>query len=362
MAELRNERVWSFGLWLEEVRPGRLFVRALFEGGPAARAGLRTGDRILRVDGVDVALSSAIVDAGYDPNFRGPRRFTLLALPGQAVRIEAERRRGSPLSFDLAARSMNGVDAARNSLRVLERAGCRIGTLHIWYCSAGVEAVLKDALANALRDCEVLVVDLRGRGGYSHVGKRILDRLRQDGRPAVFLIDRRTRSAKEVLAYRIRRHDLGPLVGARTEGAVLGAGFFPLPDGTVLELPIMEVTVDGLRLEGVGVAPDHRVKTSLPFTAGRDAIFEMGCAVAVQERNRRLGWTLVGAESADKRDMIERKGNRQEAREKGSPRRLEIDLIRFEATRLPTGLYRHNPVKWIFEISRHRQRAASRGS
>jgi hypothetical protein len=153
---------------------------------------------------------------------------------------------------------------------------------------------------------------------------------------------------------------VGPLVGARTEGAVLGAGFFPLPDGSVLELPIMEVKVDGLRLEGVGVAPDHRVETSLPFSAGRDAILATGCAVAVRERNRRLGWTLVRAENADKKNMIERRGNREEPREEGMPRRLEIDLIRFQATRLPSGLYRHQPVKWIFEISRHQRLAAAR--
>jgi hypothetical protein len=32
-------------------------------------------------------------------------------------------------------------------------------------------------------------------------------------------------------------------------------------------------------------------------------------------------------------------------------RRVEVDLIRFEATKLPSGLYRHQPAKFVFQLS-----------
>jgi carboxyl-terminal processing protease len=114
-------------------------------------------------------------------------------------------------------------------------------------------------------------------------------------KPLVVLIDGRTRSAKEVFAHAIRSRRLGWLVGERTEGAVLGAAFHPLPDGSVLELPAMEVPVPGARLEGVGVAPHVRASCPLPYASGADPIFEAGCAVAIRAvRDGRRAPAVVG--------------------------------------------------------------------
>jgi len=35
--------------------------------------------------------------------------------------------------------------------------------------------------------------------------------------------------------------------------------------------------------------------------------------------------------------------------------RVEADVVRLEATRLPSGLYRHRLVKFIFELGRQQQ-------
>jgi carboxyl-terminal processing protease len=99
----------------------------------------------------------------------------------------------------------------------------------------------------------------------------------------VFLIDSRSRSAKEILAYRIRHENVGTLVGEKTEGAVLGAMFHPLPDGSYLELPGVAVPVNGVSLEGVGVEPDVRATVELPYAQGLDGILEAGLDVAVEK-------------------------------------------------------------------------------
>ena len=74
-----------------------------------------------------------------------------------------------------------------------------------------------------------------------------------------------------MFAHEIRRSRRGWLVGERTEGAVLGASFHRLPDGSVLEIAAMEVPVAGARLglEGVGVVPHHAASQPLPFAAHR---------------------------------------------------------------------------------------------
>jgi carboxyl-terminal processing protease len=296
VAELRNRSATTWGITFEETRPGHLFVRTLFEEGPGVRAGLRLGDRIVRIGPHPALESPRLLPAGYDPTSPGPPLYSI-RLDGEVkLPLAVQRRAGGPVRELAVFRgAMNGVDAARASVRVVERDGFRLGTLHVWYCQPGIPEVVEAALTGELEDCDALVLDLRGRGGFSAVSRALRDLFapRWWGqaapvwpKPVVFLIDGRTRSAKEVLAYYLRRDHLGLIVGERTEGAVLAAGFFPLPDGSFVELPVRDVEVDGKRLEGVGVPPHIEAKLDLPYADGKDGIFERGCAAAVEEIRR----------------------------------------------------------------------------
>lgn len=303
MAELANQRAPTFGLLVEETTDDRFFARAIYEGGPAEVGGIRLGDRILRIDGDPIAASPRLVDAGYDPGLVGAKLYFLRADEGDSVRlsIQPTRDASSRREVELIAVAMNGVDAMKQSARVVERDGLRIGVIHIWYCSRGVGATLRSKVTGELSECDGLVVDLRGRGGFSDVVEEVLtvfrgssggllERMRSGAtkkaplwtKPVVFLIDGRSRSAKEILAYRIREEGVGTLVGERTEGAVLGATFHPLPDGSYLELPGVAVPVNGVSLEGVGVPPDVEATVELPYAEGVDGILEAGLDVTVE--------------------------------------------------------------------------------
>jgi len=303
MRELWNRPTRTLGILLEESMAGRIFVRAMYEGGPCELAGMRMGDRIIEIDGVPVFDSPVLVDAGYDPALPGPRLFFLDSAPD---RIELLMQRtpdaASRFSTALAPAQMNAVDAASNSVRIVERDGMKIGTLHVWFCSRGVAGVLEDAVRGPLADCDALVLDVRGRGGFSDVVVALLDVFRGESgflsrmrgtrakplwtKPLVVLTDDRSRSAKELFAYRIRHSKLGKLVGQRTEGAVLGAMFHPLPDGSYLELAGVSVPIDGVSLEGNGVRPHHEVDFVVPYADGHDSIFEKGCEVAADAARR----------------------------------------------------------------------------
>ena len=298
--ELKNRRAPTFGMLLEETEPEFFYVRALYEGGPADLAGLREGDRIVLVDGVSPDRNSRVVNADYDPGLPGPSLSWILASSGRAVELLVQPREDtlSRRTVTLAPVPMNAVDAARNSVRILRQGDLRIGVLHIWFCSWGVSKLLEDAVTGPLRDCDALILDLRGRGGHPHVVREILSvfqprrslvddafRRRRSalwGKPVVFLIDERTRSAKEVLAYIVREDGIGTLVGRRTEGAVLGARFFRLPDGSYVEIPTTSFSTRGVTLEGRGVAPAVAVSPSLPFAGGRDPILALGVTVAIE--------------------------------------------------------------------------------
>jgi carboxyl-terminal processing protease len=73
-------------------------------------------------------------------------------------------------------------------------------------------------------------------------------------------------AAGEILAYGFEKYRLGEVIGTRTEGAVLAATAFLIGRGLLL-LAVEDVQVDGVRLEGVGVAPTIEVQAG-PTSAG----------------------------------------------------------------------------------------------
>lgn len=92
--------------------------------------------------------------------------------------------------------------------------------------------------------------------------------------PATVLVNRGTRSGKEIIAYAIKKHGLARIVGDNTGGAVLPGRPFCLDDGGILYVASWRLTVDGEVLEGKGVAPDVRVAFDLRHAGGRDPQLE----------------------------------------------------------------------------------------
>jgi C-terminal processing protease CtpA/Prc len=90
--------------------------------------------------------------------------------------------------------------------------------------------------------------------------------------PLVLLIGPASGSASEILAAAIRDHGRGKLVGRMTNGSVMNAKVFSLPDGGRMSVPTRDIrTSTRRRLEGVGVTPDIRVLPTLAdVRAGRD--------------------------------------------------------------------------------------------
>ncbi len=92
--------------------------------------------------------------------------------------------------------------------------------------------------------------------------------------PLALLVGSGTASAAEVLSDAVLHYKRGLVVGEKTQGAVLEAEFFPLPDGGRLEIPINDLLgASGRRLEARGVEP------SIPVTldgrsSDRDLVLE----------------------------------------------------------------------------------------
>jgi carboxyl-terminal processing protease len=264
---------------------GHWIVRAVLDGGPAAKAGLRRGDRVTAADGRPFHPVHSV---------RG-RRSVVLA-------IERGREKWTR-SVDVDGRNPHRafVEATRRSARVVAHGGKRIGYVHLWTGTAEANlAAFREAVGKASKDVDALVLDLRdGFGGawwpylddfypdssgYFKATRIDRDGSRRDDRapvrrherwyagPLVVLVNEGTRSGKEALAQFFKTSGRATLVGANTAGAVcVGRIFFADEDaGFLLYLSAGGVEIDGVDLEGTGVAPHRRVTYPLDHAAATD--------------------------------------------------------------------------------------------
>jgi tricorn protease len=126
---------------------------------------------------------------------------------------------------------------------------------------------------------EALIVDVRGNGGGS-VSPQIIERLRREPAfwtisrngavgvdpsgmalgPKVLLLDQFSASDGDIVAYRFKKYKLGPVIGLRSWGGVVGIrGSLPLLDGGYLNRPeFSRFDLEGREwiMEGKGVEPD----------------------------------------------------------------------------------------------------------
>jgi carboxyl-terminal processing protease len=268
----------GIGVFWKQVE-GDWFVGGVFAGGPADRAGLRLGDRVLTAD----ARPFAPVDS-----FSGRA--------GKPVLLQVQRIRGAaPISVSVPPETTRPQEELRrataNSWTIIEHRGRRIAYIHMWsWAAIEFQEILLDAIAKSnAKGVNGFILDVRdgwggAHGNYLGIFWRdvpLLESVDREGsrhafdqqirKPAVLLVNGGTRSGKETIAYGAKKHGLARLVGERTAGAYNFGGPFCLSDGSLLLLAQADALVDGERLEGRGVTPDVVVPFDFRYAAGRDA-------------------------------------------------------------------------------------------
>lgn len=105
--------------------------------------------------------------------------------------------------------------------------------------------------------------------------------------PKVMLIDETAGSGGDMLPWMFRKFQLGPIVGKRTWGGLVGIGGTPnLMDGGTITAPGFAIWTpeEGWVVENVGVPPDIEVEqTPADVIAGRDPQLEKAIQVVMKE-------------------------------------------------------------------------------
>lgn len=256
------------GITLDFVN-GRPVVRDLIGRGPAERAGLKAGDRLVAVDGEPVA---AMMEADVRERLRGPAG-TLVSLTvdrdgGTQRRLSVRRERVVPntvtvsISDGVAVLKLDRFNAAtatnlRDALGVVTRAP-----------AGSVTGVVLDLRGNpgGLLDQAVAVADLfitsgriittEGRHPDSRQRWDAADDDAADGLPLAVLVDGRSASSAEVVAAALQDSGRAVIIGAGSFGKGSVQTVTRLPNDGELFLTWSRIyTPAGYTLHRQGVQP-----------------------------------------------------------------------------------------------------------
>lgn len=268
--------------------------------GPLAAPGLgvRDGDYVLAVNGAAIA-GSVDIYSHFVGLAGGEARLSVAEAPAAAPREVMVR----PIADETLLRYQDWV--RRNRERVAAATGARTGYVHLFDADkASVDQFRSECRAMAGK-VDGLIVDVRDNNGGNFpleiIGmierpppRMMFERRGQvppfaspfiDG-PKVMLANERSVSGGDELAFYFQSRKLGPLVGTRTMGAMIGAGaYYPVAGGWKLAVPEFGFFVPESgqwHAENRGIAPDYRVEwRPADYAAGRDPQLEKAIELVV---------------------------------------------------------------------------------
>lgn len=267
LQELRDQ-LSGIGVQVE-YKDNYVTIVAPMKDTPGARAGLRSGDRIVAVNGKDV---TGLNFEEVVSMIRGPA--------GTPVRLTIDRNR-EILHVSLVRAK---IPVPQIEWRMLET-NPRVGYIHLIQFNEGIGERTRAAL-DALRaqGMQGLILDLRQNpGGFLHEAVAVASLFVPEGPvvhvvsrtgarethnskgrgfdlPLVVLVDEGSASASEVVAGAIKDRGAGVLVGGRTFGKASVQTFFELPDGSGLKLTTARyLTAGGYSINQKGIEPNIAV-------------------------------------------------------------------------------------------------------
>ena len=257
-----------------EVAPGKegISVVRRMPNSPAERAGIETGDIIVKID--DIAVDPADLETAI-ARMRGPE--------GSPIRL-AVRRAGSATLLDFkVARAQVQLQSVAAEMLTPEYGYLRI-TSFTDTTAGELERAVERLERRGTAKPKGFVIDLRNNpGGVLDAAVQVADdfldrgtivsaegrtreaRFRMEAKPGdisngatlVLLVNSGSASASEILAAALHDNHRATLIGRRTYGKGSVQTIMPLSDGQALKITTSRYfTPSGLSINGIGIVPD----------------------------------------------------------------------------------------------------------
>ncbi|WP_054871322.1 S41 family peptidase [Caloranaerobacter sp. TR13] len=254
------------------VTPGKdnlITVVSPIEDTPGERAGIKTGDKIIKVNGkeftadkMDDAVKLMKGKPGTSVKITilrtdkdGNKKFIDLNIVREEIRLKTVKSRMLKnkigyiriVSFDELT-----YDDFKKHLDNLKDKGMK-----------GLIIDLRNNPGGLLSECAQIADELMGEGVivYTETKNKEREYLKSDskklGLPLVLLVNGGSASASEILAGAIKDTKTGILVGTKTFGKGIVQRIKPLSDGSGFKLTVSEYfTPSGTNIHGIGITPD----------------------------------------------------------------------------------------------------------
>ncbi len=267
-AEQEEQRVGAagVGLVLGEDTRGIVVAHAISDS-PAASAGIRDGERLLKVNG---QATFGATPADVTARLAGPEgsEVTLEIQGGHGSRRVTLIRAETPEENVFASRTQAAlvVQVASFTDRTADRLMSMLGAnLNGRAPPAGIVLDLRGnrgglvqqavAAASVLLPGGVIAITQGRDPASNRVWSSVAGQI-GDGRPLVVLVDARTASAAEILAAALADRGRAVVVGSVTDGKGLVQAITRLPDGAELAVSWSRVLAPrGWPIQGLGVLP-----------------------------------------------------------------------------------------------------------
>jgi carboxyl-terminal processing protease len=280
--EMQVETSGSFGgLGIEiTLRDDVLTVVSPIEGTPAHRAGLQTGDRIVKIDGVltkDMQLADAVKRMRGKPGTKvtisilregwaEPQDLTIVR---EQIRIHSVREQQLEPGIEYIKLRQFQEQTPTDLEQALERAkknGMKALVLDLRNNPGGLLTAAVEVTEKFLDDGK-LVVYTEGRirnqnMRFSAHAKRAITDV-----PMVVLVNQGSASASEIVAGALQDYNRATVVGTQSFGKGSVQTIIPLSDGSGLRLTTAKYfTPKGRSIHGKGITPDIVVEAPKPPT------------------------------------------------------------------------------------------------
>ncbi len=256
------------------IKNDRITVVAPLPDSPAEKAGLKSGDKIMAIDGYDTAGMS--LDYAVS-KIRGPKGTEVNLLIGRDGLAEPEEYKIIRSKIQIVSVKWKMLD---NNIAYLE----------LSYFNDDTDAAFKKAVMEIVqKNPGGIILDMRNNpGGYLDTAINVASEWVQDGVvvyekgsdgslqenkstgqarlkdfPTVVLINGGSASGSEIVAGALKDYKLATLVGEKSFGKGSVQTVFPLEDGSSIKLTIaLWLTPHENLIDGEGIMPDVEVKLS----------------------------------------------------------------------------------------------------
>lgn len=251
------------------IRDGALTVISPIDGTPAAKAGVRAGDRIVKIEDestVNMPLTDAVEMLRGKPGtpvtfwaeregWPEARSFRVIREQIEIKSVDSKMLPGKIGYLRVNRFSHNTTEELTEHLASLVKGEARGIVLDLWNNPGGLLQQAEKVADLFLSEGEIVITEA-ARGEVLRVRKASAESTRWK-RPVVVLVNRGSASAAEIVAGALKQQGRALVLGERTFGKGTVQMLFENDDSSALKLTVAQYLTPGnVSIQGVGVVPD----------------------------------------------------------------------------------------------------------